>query len=186
MSFALCEKDHSPPTRIQVRARPKPTCFQGRNRPHMALVLCNHGVCPRRIKRIRLVDPGETYFDPARTFRPNPNSSHFRATSSALSARQRNCAAFSIERPDSIAALRSSISISVQGAVVDVHSQILPDTLEERMPDFAFGRFAAVFDFSRQRRHGPDDRDARFSCAGPALAGLTKPPRRRMPGHRRR
>jgi hypothetical protein len=24
------------------------------------------------------------------------------------------------------------------------------------MPDFAFGRFAAVFDFSRQRRHGPD------------------------------
>ncbi len=60
MSFALCAKDHSPPTRIQVRARPKPTCFQGRNRPHMALVLCNQGVCPRRIKRIRLVDPGET------------------------------------------------------------------------------------------------------------------------------
>jgi integrase len=26
----------------------------------MALVLCNQGVCPRGIKRIRLVDPGET------------------------------------------------------------------------------------------------------------------------------
>jgi hypothetical protein len=43
----------------------------------------------------------------------NPSSSHFRATSSTLSARHRNSAASSIERPDSIAALRSSISISV-------------------------------------------------------------------------
>src|SRR5258708_9317209 len=60
MSFAFCAKEHWSPARIQVRARPKPTCFQGSNRPHMALVLCNQGVCPRRIKRIRLVDPGET------------------------------------------------------------------------------------------------------------------------------
>src|SRR5258706_11547983 len=45
-----------------------------------------------------------------------PSSAHLRATSSTLSARQRNCAASSIEAPPSIAALRSPISISVQSA----------------------------------------------------------------------
>jgi hypothetical protein len=51
-----------------------------------------------------------------RTFGLNPSSAHLRATSSMLCARHRNFAASSIERPDSIAALRSSMSISVQGA----------------------------------------------------------------------
>jgi hypothetical protein len=51
-----------------------------------------------------------------RTFGFNPNSAHFCATSSTLAARQRNMAASSIEHPESIADLRSSMSISVQFA----------------------------------------------------------------------
>jgi hypothetical protein len=46
----------------------------------------------------------------------SPSSSHLRATSSTLSARHRNSAASVIEAPPSIAALRSSMSISVQSA----------------------------------------------------------------------
>ena len=126
------------------------------------------------------------YFDPARTFRPNPNFSHFRATSSTLSARQRNCAASSIERPDSIAALRSSISISgTSCAVVNVHHKSSRIPLKNgcrTLPLADLPRYSISADSEAR----PRCRDARFSCAGPALAGLTKPPRRRMPGHRRR
>jgi hypothetical protein len=52
-----------------------------------------------------------------RSFGLRPSSAHLRATSSMLSARHRNSAASSIELPDSIAALRSSISISVRAPV---------------------------------------------------------------------
>jgi hypothetical protein len=50
------------------------------------------------------------------TFGFSPSSSHLRATSSPLSARHKNSAASWIEQPASIAALRSSISISVHSA----------------------------------------------------------------------
>jgi hypothetical protein len=46
----------------------------------------------------------------------SPNSRHFRRTSSTLSARLRNCAASSIELPAAMAALRSSVSVSVHSA----------------------------------------------------------------------
>jgi hypothetical protein len=55
----------------------------------------------------------------------SPNSLALRSTSSTLPDRHRNSAASSIERPCSIVALRSSISISVQvGAVVNVHRDV--------------------------------------------------------------
>jgi hypothetical protein len=50
-------------------------------------------------------------FAASRAFGFNPSSAHLRATSSTLLARHRNSAASSIERPASIATLRSSLQL---------------------------------------------------------------------------